>query len=238
MTDAGQTRFLRCKLAAFDVFTDIMREYMVQIGIPSKAIFDNIMKCSSFKKTLNWKEFNKIQTLKTAGFQEFDISLMYKIVKHHNFAMIIPDKPTRYWGSEPLQGENSIGDNINRIVNCRNDLVHKNNTTIQESKFKELFEIYIDIGKRAEIHLLKIENYFRLRIEKYKTCCIDKDMEEKLDKLARENEELRSKFSNEMLTCKTLHNYSGTYPSLLLIDNMLCIKSIEKHIKICSYALF
>ncbi|XP_052066310.1 mannosyl-oligosaccharide glucosidase-like [Mytilus californianus] len=190
MTDAGQTRFLRCKVAAFDVFTDIMREYMVQIGIPPKVIFENIMKCSSLKKTLNSKEFDKIQTLEKAGFKEFDISLMYKIVKHQKFAMIIPDIPTRKWGSEPLEDENTIGDNIMRIYKCRNDLAHKIDTTILESEFKELFEKYIDIGRRADSHLSKSEYCFRRRIEKYKTCCIDKDMEEKMDELAREIEDL------------------------------------------------
>lgn len=200
MAYAGQTRFLRCKVAALDVLTDIMREYMMQQGIPTKAIFDNIMKCKKFKDSLNSNEFNQIQTLETAGFQEFDISLMFKIVKHPAFSMIIPDKPTRsrLWCSEPVPNEDSVGDNILRIVHCRNNLAHKCNTSFLENEFEKLFEIYLDIGRRAEQHLSINGHYFRRRIEKYKTCCIDKDMEDKMNKLTQENEDLRSKFNNEI----------------------------------------
>lgn len=191
MAEEAQRNFLRCELVVYEVLTNIMREYMAPEGISPKAIYNNIMKCIAFKKTLTPPEFKKIQYLDTAGFEEFDISLMYKIVKHRQFSMIIPDIPTRNWGSEPTSAENSFGDNIMRIVNCRNELVHKNNTTLLELDFKNYFDRYLDIARRAEEHLSKSEENLRSQIRKYKTCSIDKDMEEKTDKLSRENEALK-----------------------------------------------
>ncbi|XP_052066309.1 mannosyl-oligosaccharide glucosidase-like [Mytilus californianus] len=191
MAEAGQTQFLRCKLVVFDVLTNIMRKYMAPEGIAPKAIYNSIIQSKAFKRILTTQEFERIQNLETAGFENFDINLMYKIAKFPMFSMIIPDVPTRKWGSEPSSNENSIGDNIMRIVNRRNELVHKHNTTFLDSEFEDLFDKYLDIGRRAEKHLSLSEESLRSQIRKYKTCCIDKNMEEKIDKLSRENEDLK-----------------------------------------------
>lgn len=194
MAEEGQRNFLRCELVVYEVLTNIMREYMAPEGISPKAIYNNIIKCIAFKKTLTPPEFKKIQYLETAGFEEFDISLMYKIVKHRQFSMIIPDVPTRNWGSEPTPAENSFGDNIMRIVNCRNELVHKNNTTLLELDFKNCFDRYLDIARRAEGHLSKSEEDLSNQIREYQTCCFDKELKEKMDKLSKENDDLKSRF--------------------------------------------
>lgn len=195
MAEAGQTQFLRCKLVVFDVLTNIMRKYMAPEGISPKAIYNSIMLSKAFKKTLTPPEFDRIQNLGETGFKNFDISLMHKIAKFPMFSMIVPDVPTRNWGSEPSPNENSIGDNIMRIFNRRNELVHKPNTIFLDSEFEDFFDKYLDIGRRAEEHLLLSKESLRSQIRNYKTCCIDKNMEEEVEKLSRENEDLkRSRF--------------------------------------------
>ncbi|XP_076082822.1 uncharacterized protein LOC143053910 isoform X2 [Mytilus galloprovincialis] len=184
-----QTQYARCRFVVDDVLTRIMREYMEQSALPPEIIERTIMKYKTFKDRLSQKEMSIIQTLPTEGFKHFEISLMYKIARNKRFSMLIPDKPTRDWGSDPQHNETTIGDNIERIRICRNKTSHKAYPSLQEKEFNNLFTTFIDIAKRAKEHL-QTEN-FEDSILQYKTCSLDKDMEERLKKYIQQIKSLK-----------------------------------------------
>lgn len=190
MAEPDQTRFARCKFATGDVLTDIMRGYMKYTNIPTQTIYQSIMNDKKFKNKLSQEDINIIQNLELRGFDDFDISLMYKIARHKNFGMIVPEKPTRGWQSNPIESENTPGDNIQRIKICRNELCHNPNTAVSENEFEKMFKRYIDIGRRAIGHFKENDQIIR-RIESYMTCSLDSEMEEKYKQ---QIETLTSKF--------------------------------------------
>lgn len=120
-----------------------------------------------------------IQSLLTQGFSNFDISLMYKIVRHRNFRLIVPDIPTRNWGTDPIETEDTIGDNIERIRMTRNKLDHNGQHFLTEKEFQEMFNLMEDIGKRADRHLGKPDEHFKKRVASNKSGHIDKESEER-----------------------------------------------------------
>lgn len=191
MAEPAQTRHTRCLYAVGDVLTDIMREYMMHTKIPLNVIYNRIMGDDKFKKKLKQPEIRQIQTLESLGFADCDFSLMFKIARYHKFAMMTPDDPTHGWRSYPQITDNTFCDNILRIKSCRNEITHTPSPALSENEYKKKFEMYIDIGRRAEAHLSKYNNQFTLRIENYKTCSLDKEMEEKF---RGEIENLKSKF--------------------------------------------
>lgn len=177
MVEPAQIRYTRCQYVVGDVLTDLMRAYMMFSKIPFDTIEQAIMGDSKFRKKINQKEIDKVQTLTTHGFTDFDISLMFKIARHKRFAMIIPGGPTHGWDSYPQEGDSTIGDNILRITVCRNEITHMPNTALSEDEFSKMFKTYNDIGKRADIHITKRDNHFTQRINKYRSCSLDEQME-------------------------------------------------------------
>lgn len=175
----GRTRYIRCNKVVGVVLADIMREYLLHSNIPPQRIYDSIMNNFHLKKTMSSQQMSAIQTLLTQGFSNFDISLMYKIVRHHNFLLIVPDIPTREWGADPIETEDTIGDNIERIRRTRNKLDHNGQHFLSEKEFTDMFHLMEDIGKRADRHLGKLDQHFQRRVEDAKTSPIDKEAEEK-----------------------------------------------------------
>ncbi|XP_063442800.1 MATH and LRR domain-containing protein PFE0570w-like [Mytilus trossulus] len=200
-----QTQYARCRFVVDDVLTKIMREYMEQSALPRAIIEQTIMKYKTFKNRLSQEEMSIIQTLQTDGFKHFEISLMYKIARNRHFSMLIPDKPTRDWGSDPQPNESTIGDNMERIRMCRNKTSHKAYPSLQEKELNNLFTTFIDIAKRAKEHL-KTEN-FEDSILHYKTCSLDKDMEEKLKKYIQQMKSLKKLLDTVLKTNLRLKVY-------------------------------
>ncbi|CAG2186185.1 unnamed protein product [Mytilus edulis] len=176
MVTPDQIRYTRCRLILGDVLAQIMRDYMEQSGTQPIAIERSILRNLRFRERLNQKEMSVIQTLPADGFKQFDISLMYKIARNKSFALLISDKPTRGWGASPQYNEGTAGDNMERIRICRDDLSHIAGSSIAEDYFNDLFSKFIDIAQRAEQHLQPKQ--FEHQILKYKTCTLDKEMEE------------------------------------------------------------
>ncbi|VDH90224.1 mannosyl-oligosaccharide glucosidase, partial [Mytilus galloprovincialis] len=216
MAESGQTQLFRCKLVVLEVLTDILRDYMTHEGTAPKAIHKLVMNNKNLRHHFTSKELNVIQNLPSTGFKEFDISLMYKIAKTKLLALIIPDEPTHGWGSEPSPNEDTIGDNVMRIVNRRNELSHRKNATLLESEFKDFFEKFLDIGERAEKHLSRKDRSITSQIESDKTCCIDKDMEKKMDKLVRENEDLKSRVNYFNIDNMLMSDCDSGVPEVML----------------------
>lgn len=153
MATPDQARYARCRFVLGDILTQITREYMEQSGTHPASIERSILENKTFRDRLNQKEMSAIQTLPTDGFKNFDISLMYKIARNKRFSLLISDKPTREWGATPQQHEYTVGDNMERIRLCRDELSHLPGPSLSEVYFNQLFATFIDIARRAEQHL-------------------------------------------------------------------------------------
>ncbi|CAC5382694.1 unnamed protein product [Mytilus coruscus] len=184
MATPDQARYARCRLVLGDVLTQIMREYMEQSGTQPTSIERSILGNKTFRDRLNQKEMSVIQTLPTAGFKNFDISLMYKIARNKSFSLLISDKPTRGWGANPQQNECTVGDNMERIRLCRDHISHMADPSLPEVYSNDLFSKFIDIARRAEQHLQTKK--FEHKILQYQNCILDKEMEDKFTKMEEE----------------------------------------------------
>lgn len=192
--ETDSTRFIRCKYAVGDVFTDIMKVYMLNSNIPVETLHQCIKLDKNFMSKLSSKEKTIVEKLSSDSFKGFSISLMYKIARHPYFAMIIPDKPTHNWGSIPQRNENTVGDNIERIRRCKLELQCNLKEAMTETDYREFFSSLLDVSRRADSHLQNHLKKFEYRIEHYSKCVLDNSLkqEEQLDDI----EEFLSKIYN------------------------------------------
>lgn len=181
MVEEGTIRYLRCKLAVDKVLTGIVRDYMTKSNVPFKTIYDKVISNAKFKQKLNQKDMTKIQFLPEKGFANFDINLMYKIARYPWFSIIITDEPTHGWDRYPQPSDETIGDNIERIRKCRNEIAHNPHCSLTNDEYDKAFQEYQDIGRRADAHLDKKDLHYENQVDYYKTCQLDKKMEEECE---------------------------------------------------------
>ncbi|CAC5369357.1 unnamed protein product [Mytilus coruscus] len=218
---------MRCILAVCDILTQIMREYMEQSGTPPTRIERLVLGNKTFKRHLYAKEIRDILTLPAEGFKQFDFSLMYKIAKEEIFSFLISDIPTRGWGADPKYNECTIGDNIERIRNCRNALSHMAYPLISKAEFDVQFTRFIDIAQRADKHLQT--RTFEQKIQQYKTCFLDEEMKIKFDKFVEEARDLKSK---RVIECNEYENNELPIRHLSFRDNKDQLWSLTKTLSI------
>jgi hypothetical protein len=101
---------------------------------------------NKFMKSLNKAEQKLIPTLNTDGFNKLDTSFLYKLIRHFN---LVPE-PSEKWGKRPSATNINQGDDIERMRNNRNDLVHRPKGGLSEEErdtfFKESIEIACRVG--------------------------------------------------------------------------------------------
>ncbi|CAG2197436.1 unnamed protein product [Mytilus edulis] len=153
-----------------DIFSKILQELLEKSGIPSPVVHKMILKDKMFQKKLSLTDKISIKTLLTDGFTKLDVTLIYKIVKYFKF---IPP-PSRNWGSKPMVHEKEIGDDVERIRQTRNNLVHRIDCNVTDIEFNEFFDEFIELGRRIDVYLGKPNNVgFEKDITYFKTCPMD-----------------------------------------------------------------
>ncbi|XP_062612067.1 uncharacterized protein LOC134273860 [Saccostrea cucullata] len=147
----GQSRFAKLGMATNDVLNKAYRD-ILESEIPASDI-ENKVDLLSNKKRMNLKlnsdqEDFLIKT-KNSGYEEFDISLTYKLIR--NICSTIP-KPTKgKWGEEPTAGEVTVGDDIERIRFIRNRLTaHVSSASISQTEFDDTWSTMSDVCQRLE----------------------------------------------------------------------------------------
>ncbi|CAC5416250.1 unnamed protein product [Mytilus coruscus] len=78
----------------------------------------------------------------------------------------------------PTSTETTIGDDVERIRHNRNDIVHNVNTNISDLELEKRFSFFIDIARRLEVYLNKLNREYVSKIENVKICCIDPETEQ------------------------------------------------------------
>ncbi|CAG2225763.1 unnamed protein product [Mytilus edulis] len=174
-TASTLTNYARLGLATQNELPNILRKLLL-IKEPPHLLEAHLNNNSYLSRNLKAHEWNIISTVRTNQYDEFDVPLMYKIIRNLN---LVPS-PTQGWDSPtpPLSTEITEGDDIERIRRIRNELVHRGNTNVQDPELANYFSVFKDLASRLEISLMLSNREFVSKMENAETCCIDNDAQQ------------------------------------------------------------
>ncbi|XP_052072502.1 uncharacterized protein LOC127710593 [Mytilus californianus] len=174
-SSVNTTNFVRLFVVIQIEISNFLRELLV-VKEPHLSLNGDIRKNVYLNNTLKSFEWSVIATVHTKQYADFDIPLMYKIIR--NLKLVPP--PTQGWDKQipPTSTEITIGDNIERIRRCRNDIMHSGNTNISDVELANVFSLFMDIARRLEVYLNKPNREYVSAIEHAKTCCLDPETEQ------------------------------------------------------------
>ena len=196
-SDEDRTRFLRLSLVIIDELAQILRDLLLKEVSPSQ-IFNKVIQINHVVKTLRKDQINKITNAKTQGYQDFDITLLYTLLR--NVCQNITP-PSQNWGvsSMPSPNEVTVGDDIERIRLIRNNVFgHISEAAISNTEFKEYWSIISGICTRIQTLLNK--DYVK-RLQDAEECTIDSNVESKYTELIKSltTEDKQSKGKTRLL---------------------------------------
>ncbi|CAG2198941.1 unnamed protein product [Mytilus edulis] len=174
-TASAITNYARLGLATQNELPNILRKLLF-IREPPHLLEAHLNNNSYLSRNLRAYEWNIIRTVRTNQYDEFDVPLMYKIIRNLN---LVPS-PTQGWDNQtpPLATEITVGDDIERIRRVRNEIVHRGNTNVQDPELANYFSVFKDLASRLEISLVLSNREFVSKIENVETCCIDNDAQQ------------------------------------------------------------
>lgn len=204
-------RCAQCTFVVLHIFTEMLQDLLADTHIPPSALKRMIK-----KSNIDIKKFERqtVKTMTTDGFAKLDISVMYKIIKHFNLIAV----PTRNWGANPLPKEIELGDDIERIRNARNHLVHKWDANVSEKSFTEFFDSSITVSRRLDKYLKKTEgSTYEERIQQYRSCLLDQKNIEQLLEERQQQECLKRTYqiSHIKRTTEIFHKPRQVYATFL-----------------------
>lgn len=148
---------------------------------------------NKFMKTLNKAEKKLIQTLETDGYKKLDMSLLYKMIRRFNLVA----EPSKKWGNRPLDTNVNQGDDMERMRNNRNDLVHRPKGGLSEEEREKFFQESIEIACRVDNFIGQSTSGFESRIRSVKIYPITQEQyRQALEKCV----ELQRKFNISQIT--------------------------------------
>ncbi|XP_062612400.1 uncharacterized protein LOC134274161 [Saccostrea cucullata] len=146
---ADRSRFAKLGMATNDVLNQAYRDVLEWEIHPS--LLYNKVKTSSIYKTLRSDQEDLLKRAINSGYMNFDISLIYMLIR--NICSKIP-KPTKgKWGgnSLPTAGEIRVGDDVERIRIIRNSLTaHVSSASTPQTEFDDTWLMMSDICQRLE----------------------------------------------------------------------------------------
>ncbi|XP_063396064.1 uncharacterized protein LOC134680765 [Mytilus trossulus] len=169
------SNFVKLFIVAQTELPNILRELLLAKEHPA-CLDGHIRNNTYLSNRLRAFELCVIATVRTKQYADFDVALMYKIIR--NLKLVLP--PTQGWDNRipPTSTETTIGDDVERIRRIRNDIVHSGNTNITDSEFEIRFSLFLEIARRLELYLNKRNREYVSRIENVKTCSIDPEREQ------------------------------------------------------------
>ncbi|CAG2250680.1 Putative ankyrin repeat protein MM_0045 [Mytilus edulis] len=175
------TNYARIGHAAQQVFPDIL-QVIIAIKEPQHCLYGDVTSHRYLTRNLRADEWSMINNVRTNGYVNFDIPLIYKLVRNLN---LVPP-PSMGWDFHTPPAANEIlpGDDIERIRRTRNEILHRGNAQVSDLSLTDFF--------RFQRHCYSIGNFsweakreFLYKFQDLETCCIDEDTEKTyLDRLA------------------------------------------------------
>ncbi|VDI30578.1 Hypothetical predicted protein [Mytilus galloprovincialis] len=144
------SNFVRLFIVSQTELPIILRELLL-VKEPPPFLDGDIHNNTYLFSTLRGFELGVIATVRTKQYADFDVALMYKIIRNLN---LVPS-PTQGWDNRnpPTSTETDIGDDVERIRRIRNDIVHSGNTNITDSELENRFSLFLEIARRLELYL-------------------------------------------------------------------------------------
>lgn len=84
------------------------------------------------------------------NYNEFDVTLLYKLIRE-----LCPSvKPTKGWGKKPFDTDTLIGDDIERLISCRNNL-YEGSSEISDSDFQSTLKMLKSVFQRIQMYMTR-----------------------------------------------------------------------------------
>ncbi|XP_062595836.1 uncharacterized protein LOC134257209 [Saccostrea cucullata] len=202
----GRSRFAKLGMAINEELTKACRD-VLEMEVPPGLVYNKV-KLSSIYKNIRPEQERRLIGAKTDGYKEFDITLLYTLIR--NICTKIP-RPTKGWGGStmPSVGEITIGDDVERIRMIRNDMFgHISSASTSKTDFDDTWIVITDICQRLQAYTNKdylsgLSNIQSQALEEeYETTVIEKLREdfknnqslmEKLSSVEKDLQELKRK---------------------------------------------
>lgn len=187
-----RTRFCRLSLVIVEELPLILQDVLHR-EVPPNLLLQMVNKHEKGLKHLRPHQIIQVNNAKASGYSAFDITLLYTLLRNYFKKSIQP--PTKGWGKQkmPEQGQETEGDDIERIRLIRNKHNHSvmvSNSAISETEFNEKWGIIHAVCARMQTRLPHIQHHYVQMLEESKIRTIDSDMEEtyidKIKELAKE----------------------------------------------------
>ena len=144
---------------------------------------------NKFMNSLNKLEKDLIPTLSTGGFNELDMPLLYKLIRHFNLVL----KPSKKWGKKPLATNVNDGDDMERMRNNLNHVVHRPKVSLSENERDTFFKESIEIACRMDQRNGDSTSRFETKIRNAKMYSITQDQSRQaLEKCPKLQEQLKN----------------------------------------------
>ncbi|CAG2241807.1 unnamed protein product [Mytilus edulis] len=137
------TNYARIGHAAQQVFPDILQD-IIAIQEPHHRLYSDVTSNRYLNRNLRADEWSMINNVRTNGYVNFDIPLIYKLVRNLN---LVP-APSKGWDFHipPVASEILPGDDIERIRRTRNEILHRGNAQVSDSNLTDYFTTFKDIA--------------------------------------------------------------------------------------------
>ncbi|XP_062595095.1 uncharacterized protein LOC134256468 [Saccostrea cucullata] len=154
-SDLGdRSRFAKLGMAIAEELTQACRD-VLEMEVCPKHVFNKV-KSSSLSKRIHSGQELVLKNAANNGYKNFDISLLYILIRH--ICVMIPRPTKGKWGlnTMPSVRETTIGDDIERIRIIRNTYsAHQTSASTSKKEFNEIWSVISDVCQRLEMYTRK-----------------------------------------------------------------------------------
>ncbi|XP_056003316.1 uncharacterized protein LOC125662470 isoform X2 [Ostrea edulis] len=169
---AARSRFAKLGMAINEVLTQTYRD-ILKMEVSPNDVYNRVRASPIYLKLRTDQEL-LLKDANSSGYDDFDITLMYTLLR--NICSKIPH-PTKGWGgsSLPAAGDNTVGDDIERIRLIRNHVYgHSNSASISQAEFDKNWSKIDDVCRRLRSYSGK--NYMG-SLKNITSQCLEKEHE-------------------------------------------------------------
>lgn len=179
-------------MVVLKVFPQIMKE-MICNDFPPQTVIKLIENNKKYKANITEM---KMSNLRSNGYDNLEISFLYHIIR----SLSLLPEPNQGWGNSPLPEDKNKEDDVERMKNSRNDIIHRRLGDISESMLNEFLKESLEIAKRMDDRIGYPKKFFESKLEQIQSYMVTREKyTEALESLA----EYRGKtFQNALLKSK------------------------------------
>ncbi|XP_061185180.1 uncharacterized protein LOC133193235 [Saccostrea echinata] len=180
-----RARFAKLGMAITEELTQACRD-VLEMEVPPGLVYSKV-KASSFYYNIRPEQEKKLICANNNGYKEFDITLIYTLIR--NICTKVPLPTKLNWGGNtmPAVGEITIGDDIERIRLIRNGVfAHISSASTSQRDFDNTWSIITDICQRLQTYTKKdymsgLNNIQRQALEEENENAVIKKLEEEYE---------------------------------------------------------